>query len=120
MKKLNQNSKKSISLKNIASFIEGNSKFFYDKLFNCEEHIKEQYYWRLYTCKDTCLITGNCEECGCPVIKKAYVSKSCNPGKIEDLMRKPVWVQYKKDNNISQELLNNIKEEIDEYIKTHK
>lgn len=116
----NQSLKKSINLKNIASFIEGHGKFLFDKFFAVQDHIKEQYYWRLYNCKDTCLVTGNCEGCGCPTILKAYVSKSCNPGKIEDLMRKPLWELYKKEKGITPELINDIKKQLDEYIKTNK
>lgn len=112
--KLNQ-----ISVKNIKSFIEGNLAYYTDKIYDLPDYIKEQYYYRLYQCKDDCLITGRCKMCTCPTLKKAFAKDSCNPGVILDLMPGGVWRQYKIDNNISQELLENIKQIIDEHIKTN-
>lgn len=108
-----------ISVKNIKSFIQGNLAYYTDKIYNLPDYIKEQYYYRLYQCKDDCLITGRCIKCGCPTLKKAFAKDSCNPGVILDLMPGGVWRQYKIDNNISQELLENIKQIIDEHIKTN-
>lgn len=105
-----------ITIKNIKSFIEGNMRFYIDKIHSLPEFTKEQYYYRLYQCKDDCLITGICMNCTCPTIKKAFATKSCNENRILDLMPGGEWRAYKKANNITDELLLNIKKVIDEQI----
>lgn len=105
-----------LSLKNIKSFIEGNYRFYKDKIHKLPEFTKEQYYYRLYLCKDDCLITGRCIICACPTVKKAFSTESCNPDRILKLMSGGEWRSYKKDHNITDELLLNIKKIIDEQI----
>lgn len=107
-----------ITIQNIKSFIEGNLAYYMDKIYELPDYLKEQYYYRLYQCKDDCLITGKCKICTCPTLKKAFANKSCNPGVILDLMPGGEWRDYKKENDVSQELLENIKLIIDEQIKS--
>lgn len=107
-----------ITIQNIKSFIEGNLAYYIDKIYELPDYLKEQYYYRLYQCKDDCLITGKCKICTCPTLKKAFANKSCNPGVILDLMPGGEWRDYKKENDVSQELLENIKLIIDEQIKS--
>ena len=97
---------KEITLKNVLSFIEGNIKFQLDKLDVLPKYYKEQVVWRMSFCKDSCLIEGKCEYCGCDAEKKLYVEESCNKGeKFPDLMTKEEWEEYKKENNIDGEVL---------------
>lgn len=92
--------KELFNIKNIASFIEGNAKYFYDQLLPLPQHTKDQIIWRLSKCESDCLVEGVCRKCTCPPIKKAFVNESCNPERFPDLMNKEDWEQYKKDNNI--------------------
>lgn len=90
-----------ITLSNISSFIEGNLKYYANKLFNSPEYIKEQVYYRLNLCKDDCLIENKCKYCTCPPRKKSWATTSCNKGeRFPDLLNKPDWEEYKKTNNI--------------------
>lgn len=90
-----------LNRKNIASFIEGYSKFFYDEIIGLPEHIQEQVIWRLEQCKDDCVVTGKCKNCGCPTKKKVFVNKSCNGGeRFPDLQTKEEWEEFKQKNNI--------------------
>jgi len=106
-----------ITLSKVKSFIEGYSKYYYDNIFGMPEYIKEQVYYRLYTCKDTCLVSGECEKCTCPTIKKSYASKSCNEDKFPDLMSYSEWNTFKIDNNVPD--LNEIKNQVDEIVSDH-
>lgn len=90
-----------LKLKNIKSFIEGNSKYFYDNLIGLPDYIKEQVIWRLKQCENDCLIDNKCIYCGCPPKKKAFVNTSCNKGeRFPNLMSEEKWNKYKKEHNI--------------------
>lgn len=97
----------------VKSFIQGYSKYYYDNIFGLPEYIKEQVYFRLYTCKNTCLITGHCEVCNCPTIQKSYATKACSD-KFPDLMSYGEWTKFKETNNVPD--LVEIKEQIDKAI----
>ena len=105
---------KNITLKNIKSFIDGNIKNIIHKTVGLPEHIKEQYYYRLYLCKDDCLESGKCKVCGCPTMLKAFTKKACNPDRLLDLMPGGEWLEYKKKNNINDIIFSEIKKLIDE------
>lgn len=90
-----------ITVKKIGSFLQGYSRYYFDNIFSLPGYIKEQVYHRLITCKDTCLVSGECEICKCPTIKKAYANTSCNSSKFPDLMSKQEWEIYAKQNNIT-------------------
>lgn len=107
-----------INIENIKSFIQGNIRAFIRRVGDLPEHIMEQYYYRLYLCKDTCLTSGRCKKCNCPTTLKAFASKSCNPGVIQDLMPKQDWEDFKIKNNINKDVLNDIKELVNERIKS--
>lgn len=63
---------------------------------------QEQVLWRLQICKDDCVKQGECQYCGCPPVKKAYVEESCNGGdRFPDMMNEEDWEKYKKENNIT-------------------
>lgn len=97
-----------ITNKNIKAFIEGYSKLFYDKLIGLSHHIKEQILYRQSICQKSCVEIGHkeegpnhCEECGCSVPSKWFVTQSCNNGKkFPDLMNKEDWEVFKKYNDI--------------------
>jgi hypothetical protein len=94
-------SNKGVSLTNVQSFIEGNLKYYKDKFLSSPKYLQEQYHYRLYKCKDSCIPQEKCEVCKCPPLKKAWVTKSCNNGtKFPDLMDSDNWDEYKEDNDI--------------------
>lgn len=98
-----------INIKNIKSFIIGNMNYYLNKIINLPIHLKEQYYYRLYICKDDCLVNRKCKVCNCPTIKKAFAPESCNPERFPDFLPGNEWKEYKNKNNI-----NNIEDIIQE------
>lgn len=87
--------------KNILSFIEGYSKYYYNEVIGLPPHILEQVLWRMSICKDDCIPNNKCEYCGCNAEKKLFVIESCNEGeKFPDLMNIKDWEEYKKVNKI--------------------
>lgn len=85
-----------INIKNIKSYIEGNTKYIYDNIIGLEPYIKEQLEYRAYKCKDDCIINGKCIICTCPTIKKHMVTTSCNYDRFPDLMTEIEWNKYKE------------------------
>jgi hypothetical protein len=102
-----------ITINKVKSFLQGYSKYYYDNIFGLPEYIKEQVYFRLYTCKDTCLVTGECEKCTCPTIQKSYATEACS-NKFPDLMSYGDWNKFKKTNEIPD--LGEIKGQVDDVI----
>lgn len=108
--------------KNVRSFIQGYSRYYYDNIFGLAEHIKQQVIYRLYTCKDSCLKQteedkiGRCEECKCPTIQKAYATKSCNLEKFPDLMDRKSWESFMEEKNIKENIIS-MQEEVNNYIR---
>lgn len=100
-----------INIKNIKSYIQGNFRYHTQSIKPLPDHLKEQYYYRLYKCKDDCLITGECIKCSCPTEKKAFATDSCNEERFPRFLSGGEWKKYKEENNI-----NNI-EEIKELIE---
>lgn len=89
------------NIKNISNFIEGNSKYFYDKLNPEPWWLREQRAYRLLMCKDDCVPKGKCKHCGCPPEKKVFVDESCNGGeRFPDIMKEDEWIKFKEDNGI--------------------
>lgn len=92
---------KRITLTNIKSFIEGNTKMFLSDLGVQPQHLQEQYAYRMLQCKDDCVVSKECKYCGCSFPGKIYVSKSCNNGeRFPDLMSAKEWEEFKKENKI--------------------
>ena len=92
---------KKITLSNIKSYIEGNTKLFLSTIGAQPEHLQEQYAYRMLQCKDDCMMTNECKECGCDTMGKIHVSKSCNNGeRFPDLMSKIDWEEFKIKNEI--------------------
>ena len=90
-----------ITIKNIKSYIEGNSKMFFSNVGLQAQHLQEQVAYRSLICKDTCVAKGYCEKCGCSLPGKFYVEESCNGGeKFPDLMSRVDWEKFKKENNV--------------------
>lgn len=98
-----------MKINKIKSFIEGNYLYYKDLLFSSPEYIKEQVYYRLYLCKDDCLVRNACIYCECPPNKKSWVAQSCNEGKrFPDIKNKPDWEKFKQENNIDiNKIMNN-------------
>lgn len=95
------NLKDILNSKNIKSFIEGNSKYVYNKFVGLPSYIKEQVAYRLLQCKDDCVPNNKCKYCGCPPKKKAFVHESCNKGvRFPNLMNEKDWNEYKRKHNI--------------------
>lgn len=93
--------KQKITLKNIKSFLEGNSQLLLEELNLQPSHIQEQIAYRRLICKDDCAIEGECMVCGCEFKGKTSVRESCNPERFPDLMSKIKWEEYKIKNNIN-------------------
>ena len=90
-----------ITIKNIKSYIEGNSKMFLSNVGLQAQHLQEQVAYRSLICKDTCVAKGYCEKCYCSLPGKFYVEESCNGGeKFPDLMSRVDWENFKKENNV--------------------
>lgn len=65
------------------------------------EYQREQVLYRANICKDDCLKLGYCVNCGCDFPGKLYNNTSCNAGeRFPDIMNKPDWDEYKKENKI--------------------
>ena len=102
------------NIKNISNFIEGNAKYYYNKLLPFPQHIREQVLYRLYVCKDDCVKTGVCSGCGsgCPTEKKVFVNSSCNEGKkFPDFMDNTNWLIFKQQHNLNEQDIFNKGEE---------
>lgn len=82
---------------NIKSFIQGNSRYFWNKWIGLPTHIQEQVRYRLEKCEKDCLPVEECIVCGCPPEKKAFATKSCNPDRFPNLMNNEEWQEYKKN-----------------------
>ena len=94
-------SKKKITFNNVLSFIEGNYNYYKEKFSPSPQYLQEQYHYRLEQCKNDCVPAGECVYCTCPPLKKAWVQTSCNNGeRFPNLMDKPTWEEFKKNNNI--------------------
>lgn len=93
--------KNKITLKNIKSYIEGNSQLLLENLNLQPEHIQEQIAYRRLLCSNDCMITGKCKYCGCEVLGKTSVKESCNKNeRFPDLMNAKEWLIYKETNDI--------------------
>ena len=90
--------KQKITLSNISNYIEGNTRMFTNSLQ--PDHIKEQLSYRMLLCKDDCAIQVSCIKCGCDYPGRLHTTKSCNAERFPDLMSKPLWDEFKKENNI--------------------
>jgi hypothetical protein len=101
-----------INLKNIKSFFQGHARAYLDKICLLPLYTKEQVFYRIYICKDTCIPFHKCEKCTCPAIEKSYATASCNLQKFPNLMPKIEWEEYKLTNNISEEIIAKILREV--------
>lgn len=101
-----------ITLKNIKSFIQGYARSYLDKICLLPLHIREQVFYRIYTCSETCIPFHKCEKCKCPAIEKSYSTTSCNLDKFPNLMPKIEWEEYKINKGISDEVIAVILEKV--------
>lgn len=92
--------KQKITIKNIKSFLEGNSQLLLKELNLQPQHIQEQIAYRRLICKDDCAKENKCIKCGCDFKGKTSVSTSCNPERFPDLMSAKEWEEFKIKNNI--------------------
>jgi len=103
-----------INVKNIRSFILGNLNYYLNKIVDLPLHLKEQYYYRLYKCKDDCLPNRRCKICNCPIMQKAFAPDSCNESRFPKFLAGKDWREYKEENNIDniEEIIKEIENEI--------
>lgn len=106
-----------ITLSNIKSFFQGQARAYLDKIDLFPLHKKEQVFYRIYLCRDSCVPFKYCTECRCPALKKSYATKSCNLEKFPDLMGEKEWTDYKLKKNINEKLLVQIMNEVDKIFK---
>lgn len=102
-----------ITISNIKSFIQGHARSYLDKISLLQPHLREQVFYRIYTCRETCIPFKNCERCNCPAIKKSYATASCNLDKFPNLMPKVEWEEYKLLNNIEESVISTILQEVE-------
>jgi len=102
-----------ITLKNIKSFFQGHARAYLDTISLLPLYTKEQVFYRIYTCKETCIPFHKCEKCTCPAIEKSYATASCNLEKFPNLMPKIEWEEFKLINKIDNEVLSEIMKEVE-------
>lgn len=83
-----------ISINDVASFLEGNYKYYKNIFIEAPEHIQEQLAYRLSKCQD-CIAAKACVVCTCPPLRKHFVTQSCNPDRFPDLMNEEDWEEFK-------------------------
>ena len=88
------------NLTNIKNFLQGYSRFYYDKYIGLPLYQKEQIDYRLNKCKNDCAISGECIHCGCTFPDRAFTIISCNHDRFPDILKENEWNQFKKDNDI--------------------
>lgn len=102
-----------ITLSNIKSFFQGYSRYYLDKIKILPQYTREQVFYRIWVCKDSCIPFRKCEVCGCSAIEKSYATKSCSLEKFPNLVSKERWEEYKKGKQIDEILLQTIMEEVE-------
>lgn len=102
-----------ITLKNIKSFFQGHARHYLDKISLLPLYTKEQVFYRIYTCRETCVPFHKCEKCTCPAIEKSYATASCNLSKFPNLMSKIEWEEFKLINKIDEKVLSKIMKEVE-------
>lgn len=109
-----------ITLKNIKSFFQGYARHYLDKIDLLPLYTKEQVFYRIYTCRETCVPFHKCEKCTCPAIEKSYATASCNLSKFPNLMSKVEWEEFKFNNEIDEKVLSEIMREVELIFKQEK
>lgn len=102
-----------VTLSNIKSFFQGYARSYLDIVCLLPHYTKEQVFYRIYVCKETCVPYKQCEVCKCDAIKKSYSTKSCSPDKFPNLMSKLDWERYKIDKKIDEKIISKIMVEVD-------
>lgn len=108
---------KEITLSNIKSFFQGYARHYLDKITLLPLYTKEQVFYRIYTCRETCVPFHKCEKCTCPAIEKSYATMSCNLQKFPNLMPKKEWEEFKIINGIDDKVISTIHEEVENIFK---
>lgn len=95
---------KDLTPENIKAYLQGNIRLLLDEKFNTlAPHLKEQVAYRAFMCKDSCMLEGVCQTCGCELPGKLYVTRSCNKGeKFPDLMDEEDWNNFKIENKVNE------------------
>lgn len=89
-----------ITLKNIASFLTGNWRYLEFQLNALEPHLKEQFYFRIVSCKDSCMVLKECAHCKCEVPSRMLVDKDNQACPFPNLMNEKNWLDYKNALNL--------------------
>lgn len=94
-----------INPKNIKGFLQGNfRKFMEDYPGIIGDHIYEQVQYRLGIMDENCLKNKQCP-CTCSVPNKQYEDRQCENKCYGDMLSKENWEQFKKENNITKNLI---------------
>lgn len=102
-----------ITLKNIKSFFQGYARHYLDQICLLPLYTREQVFYRIYTCRETCIPFSKCEKCTCPAIEKSYATASCNLRKFPNLMSKIEWERFKLINKIDSQVLSEVMKEVE-------
>lgn len=90
-----------ITLKNIKSFIVGNSRYLLDKFgpnfLRMPDYLKEQMIERYSNIKQECKDLEYCINCKCPIKRKIYDDSECEYGCYDKFLNKEDWEKLKKE-----------------------
>lgn len=93
-----------VTLKNIKSFIIGNSRYLLDKFgpnfLRMPDYLKEQMIERYSNINEECKKLKYCVNCKCPIERKIYDNSGCEYGCYGDFLTKDDWenLKNKKEN----------------------
>lgn len=107
--------KKKVTLQNVKSFLQGNSREILNRFDLLSDLRKEQADYRALICKDSC--ATECENCGCSVPGIWFIDRSCNYGKkFPDMMDNKEWEEFKLEKKkYKKEVLEKLINHIDYY-----
>jgi hypothetical protein len=88
-----------ITISNVKAFLQGTIREYYYRYNEMPKFLQEQIALRNDKCKDDCVKTGKCKECGCSIPGKWFVTKTCNKDRFPDLMEQDDWIKFKINNN---------------------
>ncbi len=96
---------KNFTLKNIKGFIQGHYRMLKEDFGILEEHIGEQFDYRLGIMNEECIKNKECP-CTCSFPEKQIEDRPCELNCYPPMMFKEDWEIFKKENNITKNSIN--------------
>lgn len=91
--------KKTLTIKNIRAYIEGNLRYtIYNSWFKflLPKSIREQVVMRLASTKTECINKGYCVECGCSIPALQLANKTCSGDCYPEMLNRKKWMEFKR------------------------